>query len=682
MVFATARLLLTQSFVLSMAARMKIASVLATKKGGDSPADKLAEVFASKENTICGGLEIRDELTKGNSVGGMRTTNWEKVLKIADEYLKGVLSEIPKLTTQVKELEEELAKSEADQAFKDATKDDLIPLVTRSISQPSTFIDKATALKSKCGFAISDVNKEIRAANRATKKEARKQGNDNPVLLPSLDKECWQHTVAQFTTELQELLSGTKVRATSNSVLAACCEIVECQPGIDIPYSYCDELCTRMAGNPALNEVEYLGGSVSELRKQLEEASAKLKDTVHEQKECEAAQIALLEFQSQLTEMNNEIDRTFDVQKKANAALQMAEEELEDLLDEADDLEAKKEEAQSKLEEDELAANGLASDLQKLKQAEPGIREEMEDAINQFEGGVKLVNEATTALNSFNKLKVLVASTVSKMWLYFSDAVLTPLNNLGLEKGMPVEEYFEKEYESNDEYGQLLGDLEGLTKHCDASAKPAFTAIKEAELKQTLLDMCAYTPAEESAKEFATTVLTIGDKMLEHLKTAQAWHDTPKERPDLIEKGEPAGLRMIETAFAPSAYFSSYLERWKADSGDFLKLLASLNTLLAQLKEQRESFEKIKDRLIGKLEDHIKKKKATFTKLAQAVAKKDKSAQELEQAKEEEQATSDLVDKQEASVANLRKIFEEAWAAYKAAEALFEATQKKGTNLE
>jgi len=683
MVSATALLLFTQSFIFmfTKAARMKIAGELATKKGGDSPAEKLAEVFASKENAICGGSEIRDELTKGTSVGGMRTTNWEKVLKLAEEFLKQKISEIPKLTAQVKELEKKLAESEADEAFKDAKKDDLIPYVTNSISQPSTFIDKATALEAKCGFDMVAVNKRIRAENRKIKKEARDQGNDSPELLTGLDKNCWENAVAQFSTELQGLLSGGKVRATSNSVLEACCEIMGCQAGIDVPKSYCDELCTRMAGDEALNEVEYLGGSTSELRQKLEEASAQLKDAVHEQKECEAAKSALLDFQSQLTEMNKEIDRTFDVQKKANAALQAAEEELEDLLDEADDLEAKREDAENKLKKDELEENGLVGELKKLKDAEPGIKKKTQAAIDQFEGGVKLLNEATTALNSFNKLKVLVTSTISKMWFYFKDALLTPLDNLGLEKGMPMKDFFEKEYASNKEYGELLGDLNGLTKHCDVEAKPAFERVKEDALKQTLLEMCEYRPAEKSAEEFATTVLTIGDSMLKNLKTAQAWHDTPEEEPDLIKKGEPAGLRRIETAFGPSSYFSSYLERWKADKGDFLKLLASLNTLLEQLRTQSKFFEKIKDQFVQELEDHIALTKATFQKLLKASAKKAQSDKELKQAKDEEEAAMDLVDKQEASVANLKKLFEEAWAAYKAAEALFEDTQKKGTNL-
>merc|ERR1719512_208649 len=183
---------------------MKIASEISTERG---PAEKLAEIFASKDNAICGGSDIRDELTKGTSVGGMRTTNWEKVLKIAEEYLKQVESDIPKLTKQVKELEAELLKSEADEAFNDATKDDLIPTVMKSISQPTTFIDKATAIKSKCGFAISDVNKEIRAENRRIKKEARAQGID-PELLPGLDGDCWETSVNNFDIELQAFLSA------------------------------------------------------------------------------------------------------------------------------------------------------------------------------------------------------------------------------------------------------------------------------------------------------------------------------------------------------------------------------------------------------------------------------------------------------------------------------------------
>merc|ERR1719210_2525890 len=195
MVSATTWVLLTQCLVFSMSERMKIAELMKiasetkTEKG---PAERLAEIFASKENAICGGSEIRDELTKSTSVGGMRTTNWDKVLKIAEEYLKQVESDIPKLTKQTVELEEELAKSEADTAFKDATKDDLVPTVTNSISQPDAFIDKALAIKSKCGFAISDVNKEIRAENRKIKKEARQQGIDSPEMMPGLDGECWE----------------------------------------------------------------------------------------------------------------------------------------------------------------------------------------------------------------------------------------------------------------------------------------------------------------------------------------------------------------------------------------------------------------------------------------------------------------------------------------------------------
>lgn len=677
MVPSTTWLMLMQGLLFSTAERMKME--LATGKG-NTPAEKLAEIFANKENSICGGGDIREELTKGNTPGGLRSTNWPRVIKIAEKYLQDMAAVIPKLTKKVKETEAELAKAEADAAFKDATQEDMVPVVTASITQPNTFIDKATALKSRCGFAIGEVNKEIRAANRAAKKEARKSGTE-PTLQTGLEGECWENTVNRFDLDLKQFLSTGKVRATSNAVLAACCEVLECAPGIDIPKNYCDELCTRMAGNEALNEVEFLGGSTAELRKTLEELSTQLKDAVHEQKECSAALKALNDFNTQWKFLNSEIDRTFDVQKKAKRALDEADEELEDTLDEAAELEELREAAEAKLDADQLAVDGLDGMLKKLKEAEPGIRQDVADAREKLATANRILSEGIDALNNFNTLKGLVTSTVAKMWVYFQDGLLTHLNDIGLEKGMPMEDYFEKEYESNQEYGQLLEDLNGLTKHCEGSAIPAFELITAEPLKETLLDMCKYTPAEESSTAFAKTVIDIGDRMLVNLQTAQAWHDHPEEQPDMVDKGEPAGLRKIETAFGPTSYFSQYLSRWKADTGDFLKLLASLTALIEQLKANAAELLKMKDQLVMKLGIQQKLAADVAEKLAAAVKKKEMSESELRDAQAEEDRAKALADQQESNVANLKRLFEEAWAAYKAAEKLFEETQRKGTGL-
>merc|ERR1711948_22227 len=119
MVPSTTWLLLMQSLLFSTAERMKMD--LVTRTSGKTPAEDLARIFAEKQNSICGSGEIRKELTKGITIGGMRTSNWPKVIKIADEYLKLMKNEIPKLTKEVQDLNTKIAEAEADQAFQAAT---------------------------------------------------------------------------------------------------------------------------------------------------------------------------------------------------------------------------------------------------------------------------------------------------------------------------------------------------------------------------------------------------------------------------------------------------------------------------------------------------------------------------------------------------------------------------------
>jgi hypothetical protein len=85
------------------AERMKITGELAKK--GDTAAEELAEIFAAKNNIVCGGSEIREELTKGTGLSSMRTNNWDKALSLAEAYIKTADEDIPKFTKRLKELE-------------------------------------------------------------------------------------------------------------------------------------------------------------------------------------------------------------------------------------------------------------------------------------------------------------------------------------------------------------------------------------------------------------------------------------------------------------------------------------------------------------------------------------------------------------------------------------------------
>merc|ERR1711879_1019790 len=114
---------------------------------------------------------------------------------------------------------------------------------------------------------------------------------------------------------------------------------------------------------------------------------------VHEQKECEAAKTALNEFNNQLIEMNSEIDRTFEVQKQANRALQEAEEELGELEDGLADQETVVDELNEKLDKAVETEEGTKKVLTELVNAEPKIRQDVKDAIEALGNANKLIND-------------------------------------------------------------------------------------------------------------------------------------------------------------------------------------------------------------------------------------------------------------------------------------------------
>merc|ERR1719242_445598 len=201
--------------------------------------------------------------------------------------------------------------------------------------------------------------------------------------------------------------------------------------------------------------------------------------------------------------------------------------------------------------------------------------------------------------------------------------------------------------------------------------------------------MCEYKQAAESGPEFAATVLDIGDKMLVNLQTAQTWHDplaghpelTPEKLEELMAAGEIANLRTIENAFGPSDYFKNYLSRWKADSGDFLKLLSQLSSMHEQLVATGAKLSQAVVDLKDKLSAHQALKRDTFSRLQAAIKETESAQQEVILAKDEQNALSDETDQAETNLAELLRLLEEAEKAWVAAQKVFEEEYKKGTNM-
>merc|ERR1719330_1683474 len=361
---------------------MKVADELAAGLRKGTAADNMQAIFKDKNNAICGGQEVRNELTKGTTVGGMRTTNWDKVIKIADAYLDDVEIEIPILTKAVKELEARLVKAGEDDEFTDKKAQDLIPLIMKTISQPHTFIAQQEAKDSGCGFAPSAVNKKVSTENRKRRTEARKAGTE-PVFLPTLDSNSYDNAVTEWETILDEFLSDGKVRANSDETWKACCEVLDCgeSSSLDLAKSYCDEWCTKVAQNPALNAVEYMGGATKDLKKELDEKSSQLSYLVREKGECEAAKTALSNFQKQMDKLEQDIDEAFKKHKAANDAVDQAERGLDKLSEQQGDLTAKLEDLTGRVTEKKQIEKDLEAALATIKKQEPIMQAALDEVI-------------------------------------------------------------------------------------------------------------------------------------------------------------------------------------------------------------------------------------------------------------------------------------------------------------
>merc|ERR1719210_801908 len=148
-------------------------------------------------------MEIRDELIKGTTVGGMRTTNWAQVIETADAYLYKVAVEIPITTNRVTDLEKRLKAAGISEAFTDMKEADLIPVIMKTISKPETFIGQHQAKLSMCGSEprrLGTLTREQRTANLKARQ------NNEKIPYEELDYECYDTAKNEWEKNLGELL--------------------------------------------------------------------------------------------------------------------------------------------------------------------------------------------------------------------------------------------------------------------------------------------------------------------------------------------------------------------------------------------------------------------------------------------------------------------------------------------
>merc|ERR1740129_1596964 len=226
-------------------------------------------------------------------------------------------------------------------------------------------------------------------------------------------------------------------------------------------------------------------------------------------------------------------------------------------------------------------------------------------------------------------------------------------------------------------YLELKKSFKSIDTYCKKkTALPAFESVPGEKLRNDFKDMCK---ADDATDSYADAVAGFGEGMLTNLEACLQFHEAPAEaQQEFLDKGEPSGLRPLETGFASSEYYDKYLKDWKAD-GKFLNLLALLTGHIEILKKKMSEAEIAQGKAIEERKKHLALQKQTFTDLQLKIKEKLDAGVQLANAKETAQAAAESVEKATANMDQLKKAFDDAVSAWKAAQELFKKMHKTGT---
>jgi len=633
----------------------------------DDPAEKTAEIFAEPSNNICGGGQIRKLLTEHPSVDGVRNTPWSKIMAIATAYLQTQAVEIPKLEKEVQRLIDAIAEMEKKEAIAPLTKKQIEYLITSSVNAPNTFGCLENAVTSKCGAADRKICRKL----------------DPPVRSGAYKK-----SMTAFEAVAKKLFDGN-VKTESAFFRKVCDAMLPGDVGGTLE-SYCDELCQGFADLARVasdSTTSAKAGSSDKLRDELKDKQRKLKYAMSERTECENAKAALEGFRAQLEDLQDEIRQKFAQVQDAREALGDAEDEFLDLEESLGKQETATAEA-IKIALDAgvkaLAAQAKWEEVKKDKDSVSDVLHDVKASLAAANAEQEKAQQADTAVV---QLIGLVSQTMLNMASFFNEAVLEPIQKIGLGVDVPVSLYFPEDLQSLTEAEDFKGAVSSLRSYCVESAQPAFDRVREFV---DLAPLCQIDPVEQVAPGILTAVRDRIAEVKKHLTSVQGWADPYKgqkkmnkdEAKRLVLQGEPAGLREVVRIFGQTGYYSQYLKRWKKTAKpSFLDLYAKLGVKLAALATEIDDLKtKIAacERVLNRRNDRLKELAAELEK---AVKAQMLEGQKQIQAENALKLVKEEYRKAESNVNELKKALNLAVQRYEASKDLLEKTHHKGTSM-
>jgi len=570
--------------------------------------------LASDTDVICGGSEIWRIITANPTVSGVQSINWEKIDATAQDYIRTQEALIKRLGNELDALARQIEEKKGEERVQDISPEQIRELIT---SATASFDGLESAQRTKCGV---------------------------PSIRPRAPRGAFRKSTDEFRASAEGYFTG-EVRLGSAPFLDVCGELLPCQEGESC---YCTSLCQNF--RDVAQEVSdatagaSAGTSADELMRQEKEKLSAQTDAKQELSQCSHARETLLGFRAQFEELKSGVKTRFDALRAAEEALDDAQWELGELEDMLEKEEEAAAEALTALEAAGAQAVKAKDSFETLQQQEQALGQSVEASKASLQAGRQELEAAKNADRVVGELKNAVSVTLMKMNLFFDEAVLQPVRNIGITEDLDLSEYFIEDASQTAAAGVMRNAVESLHTFCAAEAKDAFNAVKD---KVDLSPLCEFDEVGAIDSDLNSAVTARMAQVKEQIEALKAWLNPYKDQKEIteemlnqfLEAGEPKGLREIVGVYGQTEFYA-YLKDWKA-GGKFLELIA-------KLKETVDSL----DAALGKLKNDLEQLKE---ELQQTVDARKAAQEELERATKEEELAADKRAELEAKVKELQE---------------------------
>jgi chromosome segregation ATPase len=461
--------------------------------------------------------------------------------------------------------------------------------------------------------------------------DAKSSGCGKPPRKPRVPFTAKEIAVNEMVALAKPLLSTGGLRSAVSTFTTACKDFLEA--GEDELANYCGQVCSEMAAAVQGLSDQHANKKQStvKLEKQLSEARQKLSDAQGRRNKCHQSKTNIEGFRDYLMELDKDVN-------DKHAAVRRAEYDLDSALWALEKLTKRLQEQQDLISDAADLLTGKQAVVQEAREALEAVKKDEDQFIEQIGSAKSLLNELREQLSNMKKanevilrIKEYVSATAFKMRFFVDAAVWAPVRDIGLIEETNVWDYFSKTVGSEQCSTSFKEQLTDFHDYCTGPAMAAFEQIKD---YVDLTPLCRLDPKEQIAAEEDHAVQDRIGLLTEDLQGVQTWLDpfrgtkmTTTKETELVEAGEPDGLRQIVGVYGKIKLYTDYMKEWKIGRGKFHDLLKQLTDEMGLIEAEIQNEDDVLENLKVALTQANTDREAALEKLNAALADEEAALQ-------------------------------------------------------